>query len=262
MKVSRLAVATAAFSWVVATAAGAYGQLPDWTDDPIVPRATVVRAVHFQELRREIDLLRARQGLSAYPWTGGILSGAPVKTGHLTELRQALSEAYVAAGRSRPSFTDPARRGMAVRAVHVNELRQRIVDLAFQITLIDVRFDRVEPDGFGARYWVRVTARNTGTRPFGESSSASPHGDSPSLWVDFRDADGRSLAGVRQGILCCEPWAVGEERTGIGWAYISTDRRSEVTHYRISTDPDRVSCIGCERRYTDVPPADVGLRGR
>ena len=261
MKVSRLAVAAAAFAWVVVTAAGAYGQLPDWTDAPIVPRTTVVKAVHFQELRHEIGLLRARQRLSTYPWTEGALSGAPVKAGHLTELRQALSEAYVAAGRSRPSFTDLVGPGLTVKAVHVNELRQRIVDLEYQITLIDVRFDRIEVSSSGWEYWVRVTARNTGTLPFAESSSSSPHGDSPTLQVSLRDADGRSLPGVRQGILCCEPWAVGEERTGVGFHRIPADRRSEITHYLIRIDPS-VNCIGCERRYTDVPAGDAGIRGR
>ena len=40
-----------------------------FTDDPIRPGATPVRAVHFTELRARIDLLRRETGLGAFPWT-------------------------------------------------------------------------------------------------------------------------------------------------------------------------------------------------
>ena len=44
-----------------------------FTDDPIVPGVTPVRAVHFTELRARIDVLRRAAGLTPFNWTDAVL---------------------------------------------------------------------------------------------------------------------------------------------------------------------------------------------
>ena len=107
--------------------------LQPFTDDPIVPGETPVRAIHFTELRARIDGLRAAAGLARFVWTDPVLrAGATrVRLVHLTELRSALAEAYAAAGRPVPRWTDTAPVGGAtpIRAAHVTELRAAVMAL-------------------------------------------------------------------------------------------------------------------------------------
>ena len=46
-----------------------------FTDDPIQPGVTPVRAVHFRELRSRIDDLRAGTGLGRFAWTDPVPAG-------------------------------------------------------------------------------------------------------------------------------------------------------------------------------------------
>ena len=107
--------------------------LRPFTDDPIVPGETPIRAVHVTELRTRIDGLRAAAGLGRFAWTDPILrAGATrVRLVHLTELRSALTEAYAAAGRPAPRWTDASPSGgtTPIRAAHVTELRAAVVAL-------------------------------------------------------------------------------------------------------------------------------------
>ena len=104
-----------------------------FTDHPLVPGETPVRAIHFSELRSRIDALRTRAGLAAYGWTDPVLTArvTPVRLVHLTELRSALAEAYAAAGREAPSWTAavPAAGATPIRAVHLMELRAAVAAL-------------------------------------------------------------------------------------------------------------------------------------
>ena len=104
-----------------------------FSDDPIVPGVTPVRAVHFAELRARIDALRAAAGLARFGWTDSVLTAGAtsVRRGHLLELRRALAAAYAAAGRAAPAWTDPAPSAgvTPIRAVHVTELRAAVVAL-------------------------------------------------------------------------------------------------------------------------------------
>ena len=119
---------SAARSFTVTVAARA-----PFTDDPIVPGATPVRAVHFTELRTRIDALRAGAGLVRFSWADPVLRGGPqqVRRVHLLELREALAEAYRAAGRAVPRWTNPALAAgtTPIRAVHLMELRSAAVAL-------------------------------------------------------------------------------------------------------------------------------------
>ena len=104
-----------------------------FTDDPLQPGVTPVRAVHFTELRERIDALREAAGLGRFRWTDAVLrmGVTPVRLVHLTELRSALEAAYRTAGRSVPRWTDPApERGVTpIRAAHLTELRAAVVAL-------------------------------------------------------------------------------------------------------------------------------------
>ena len=104
-----------------------------FTDDPLVPGVTAVKAAHFRELRTRIDGLRTQSGLSSYAWTDPALrAGATrVRAMHLTELRAALNQAYAAAGQPRPTYSDASVGAgtTPIRAVHVNELRAAVVEL-------------------------------------------------------------------------------------------------------------------------------------
>ena len=104
-----------------------------FTNHPIVPGVTPVKAVHFTELRARIDVLRREAGLAPFPWTDRVLTAGvtPVRLAHLLELRSALGEAYAVAGRSAPRWTDasPAGGATPIRAAHLMELRAAVTAL-------------------------------------------------------------------------------------------------------------------------------------
>ena len=104
-----------------------------FTDHPIVPGVTPVKAVHFTELRAHIDALREEAGLSRFRWTDPVLQAGvtQVRLVHLLELREALGAAYTAAGRAAPRWTDaaPAAGTTPIRAAHLTELRAAVVAL-------------------------------------------------------------------------------------------------------------------------------------
>ena len=114
-----------------------------------------------------------------------------------------------------------------------------------EITLTNVRFDRAERRGNSWLYWVRVTARNTG-------STSLP--SSPALFAHFYDENDNRISGTSQGVgFSGDVWPPGEERTGSGWQSIPADRRSSVAYYRLSVDDHFNSfttrCIGCDLNY-------------
>lgn len=104
-----------------------------FTDDPIRPGVTPIRAVHFMELRARIDTLRVGAGLGRFAWTDPVLTAGMtrVRLVHLLELRTALSEAYATSGQPAPPWTDAvATTGTTpIRAAHLMELRAALVAL-------------------------------------------------------------------------------------------------------------------------------------
>lgn len=105
----------------------------NFTDDPIRPGLTPIKAIHFTELRARIDTLRGDAGLTPYRWTNPRLRAGltPVRLAHLLELRSALAEAYAATERDAPRWTDAvATAGSTpIRAAHLMELRAAVVAL-------------------------------------------------------------------------------------------------------------------------------------
>ena len=100
-----------------------------FTDDPLVARVTVVRAVHFTELRTRIDAIRARFGLPAFAYTTPTATfGAVIRGQQLIDLRTALAQAYTAAARAVPTYTDPGlAAGTTIKVAHVAEVRAAVI---------------------------------------------------------------------------------------------------------------------------------------
>ena len=115
---------------VVAGATSAYS-VPDaattlaFTDDPIVPGSTPIKATHIEQLRLAVNAMREAAGLSAQFFGATITSGMTISASPIQQLRTALNEARAAMGVGTLSFSDasltPA--STAVRATHLMELR-------------------------------------------------------------------------------------------------------------------------------------------
>jgi hypothetical protein len=100
-----------------------------FTDDPVVPGSTTMRAAHLTELRDAVDTLRSRLGLATVSWLdpGPNLGQTTIQARHQIQLRDALAAAYDAAGRTPPVFADTIIPGQTpIKASHVNELRTAI----------------------------------------------------------------------------------------------------------------------------------------
>ena len=101
-----------------------------FTDDSLVARGTVIKAVHIEELRAAINRVRVARGLSSFAWTDSTLTPGTtvVRLVHLTQLRTALNQVYQVVGWTPPSYTDPSvgQGGTIIEATHVNELRSAV----------------------------------------------------------------------------------------------------------------------------------------
>jgi uncharacterized delta-60 repeat protein len=107
-----------------------------FTDDPLIPGITPLRAAHIIELRTHITELRRRFNLGETAWMDPTLSNVPVRTVHIQQLRDALIEAYDAAlalglSVARPVFADDplAPQGSVIRALHIEQLRAAVTAL-------------------------------------------------------------------------------------------------------------------------------------
>jgi hypothetical protein len=98
-----------------------------FTDDPIVPGATVVRASHVLEMRTAVNAVRAAAGLPAFTFTDASLVGALAKALHVLQLRSALAEARAVIGVSAITHANSLNVGVSViRAIEMQELRAGI----------------------------------------------------------------------------------------------------------------------------------------
>ena len=106
---------------------------PTFTDHPIRPGMTPIKAVHFHEIRERIAALRARESLSAVGWTDPTLVAGvtPVRRVHVRELRVALDGVYDSLGRPRPAWTDVVVVAgvTAIKATTIMELRNAVLAL-------------------------------------------------------------------------------------------------------------------------------------
>jgi hypothetical protein len=98
-----------------------------FTDDPLVPRTTVIKAVHLAELRTAVNAVRSLAGLAAASFTDAASRGVIVRAVHITELRNALDAALSALGLPTGSWTDTiTARTTVIKAVHFQEVRNGV----------------------------------------------------------------------------------------------------------------------------------------
>lgn len=102
-----------------------------FTNDPIVPNTTLIRAEHVRELRNRISRLRGRFGLAAYPWEDATITETVtrVKARHVQDLRDALCDVYeVIFGRTSPSICSAPTLvpGQAVDDAHIANVRAAV----------------------------------------------------------------------------------------------------------------------------------------
>jgi hypothetical protein len=101
-----------------------------FTDDPLTPSSSVIKASHVNELRTRIDAIRAARGLSGFSWSDNpvVANTTVILVQHLAELRTALNQAYAQAGFSPPQYTDnPLGAGTLVKAIHIAQLRSAVL---------------------------------------------------------------------------------------------------------------------------------------
>lgn len=103
-----------------------------FTDTPLVPGVTPIRAIHITELRTRVNLVRAAKGLGAFSFTDPTLTigTTVVKAVHVIQLRTALAQAYLAAALPPPTYTNSDATlagGSVVKAVDISELRAAVI---------------------------------------------------------------------------------------------------------------------------------------
>jgi hypothetical protein len=97
-----------------------------FTDDPIVPGVTMIKAVHLTELRAAVNAVRAAAGLGAATFTDPTPAGMLIKAVHIQELRTALDPARSTLGLTAISYTNSLAVGSTVKAVDVTEIRNGV----------------------------------------------------------------------------------------------------------------------------------------
>ena len=100
-----------------------------FTDDPLVPGVTLVKAAHINELRTAVNTLRTNNGLGAFTFTDpSLTAGTTIQAVHVAELRTALAAVYVQRGRTAPTYSDPTLTASVtiVKGLHVSELRMAV----------------------------------------------------------------------------------------------------------------------------------------
>src|SRR5881409_2441186 len=98
-----------------------------FTDETLIAGFTTHKAVHFLELRSDVDALRVQVGLPAFSWTDPSLvpQSTIVRPVDVTEMRQALNELALKTGKSAPSYTDGTvvAGQTVIKAQHLQDLR-------------------------------------------------------------------------------------------------------------------------------------------
>jgi hypothetical protein len=77
-------------------------------------------------LRQAVDAVRAAANLSAVTWTDTPLTNVIIKAVHVQELRTNLDQALNALALPVNGYTDPSLSGLAIKKIHIDELRQRV----------------------------------------------------------------------------------------------------------------------------------------
>ena len=101
-----------------------------WTDNSISATSTAIRALHWNDLRRGVDYVRAAANLSIGSWALPIAGNGFIRASQLTELRTKLAEAFSTLGLPAPTFTTatPTANVSYIRPQDVLDLRSIIMN--------------------------------------------------------------------------------------------------------------------------------------
>ena len=95
-----------------------------FTDDPLLPQQTRVRALHMTELRTAVNAVRIAAGLAPATFTNPVIPGfSPISAIDISELRAALDPARAAIGMPAMTYSTPAAAGDMIYASDIRELR-------------------------------------------------------------------------------------------------------------------------------------------
>lgn len=97
-----------------------------FTDDPLVPLQTRIKAAHLGELRTAANAVRALAGLSAQSFTGPSSAGTAITATQIGELRAALDEALPLLGLPAGGWANAVAPNVLVKANTFDELRSRV----------------------------------------------------------------------------------------------------------------------------------------
>jgi hypothetical protein len=105
---------------------------PSWTDT-ITKNQTMIKAIHFTELRTKINQLEDYYGLENTVWGNEISSGGVVRAADVIEMRQALERIATLlnsyGANITLNWTDNTLTNKRIKAVHINELRTSLITL-------------------------------------------------------------------------------------------------------------------------------------
>jgi ELWxxDGT repeat protein len=94
-------------------------------DDPVIPRQTLFKAVHVEQLREAI--LRVNTLSGDFTFHGPVaVAGAPVRAADILHLRNELARGRQALGLQPIAVTDVLNSGLTMKAVHIQELREGV----------------------------------------------------------------------------------------------------------------------------------------
>jgi hypothetical protein len=98
-----------------------------FSDDPITPGSTIIRAAHITELRSAVGAVRTLAGLTPYTFSDSsiVIGTTFIQAVHITDLRAALDPARSALGLPPIGYTDSVlTQGVTTpRAAHIMDLR-------------------------------------------------------------------------------------------------------------------------------------------
>jgi hypothetical protein len=98
-----------------------------FSDSPIVPCITPVRASNILELRTAVNAVRSAAGVMPFSFADAALAGSPVKAVHVMELRSALNEARTALGVPTATYANVLTAGSStIHAIDIEELRSGV----------------------------------------------------------------------------------------------------------------------------------------
>lgn len=85
-----------------------------------------VLALHLQQIRDAVNMVRAAAGLTALTWAQPVAHADPVRATDITDLRTGLSTAYTQLGLGSISWSEAIHTSTSIRATHYQELRDKV----------------------------------------------------------------------------------------------------------------------------------------